>query len=165
MADLGMKAISPENWCEPDPTNAMLGWSPNPEAVVAELMRPQLSARVPLDLAQLFETARGAMCYGLLFYPLWTVGAEQLFRVMEAAVRVRCQELQATGRDLHNFKAMIEFLEATVPASVAGINWDGIRFRRNEAAHPKFQTFMGPALAMPVVEPVADALNRLFEVP
>jgi hypothetical protein len=162
MADLAMKAISHQNWCEPDPTNGIFGWSPNTEALLAELLRPKLSEQVPIEIARLFETARGAMCYAWFFYPLWTLAAEQFFRVAEAAVRFRCNGLEATGA-VSTFEKRIQFLEDRLPSAAASIDWNAVRLLRNQASHPQQQTIISPGMAIPVVETLANALNQLFE--
>ena len=38
---------------------------------------------------------RGAMVYGYFLYPLYVLGAEQLFRVAEAAVTLKCEQMGA----------------------------------------------------------------------
>ena len=45
-----------------------------------------MAEAVPAEIHDLFAVARGAMLYGYFFYPLYTLAAEQLYRVVEAAV-------------------------------------------------------------------------------
>lgn len=129
--------------------------------LLAHVLSPQLSERVPTDIAKLFEVARGAMCYAYFFYPLWTLAAEQLFRVAEAAVSLRCKGLGA-GRGVSTFERKIRFLQDRLPLSSPPVDWNAIRFLRNEASHPQQQTIISPGMAVPLVEAVALALNHLF---
>ncbi len=55
--------------------------------------RPIPNDSVPDNIVALLEVARGAMIYGLFFCPLVTLGSEQCYRVLEAAIRLRCDQL------------------------------------------------------------------------
>ncbi len=48
---------------------------------VKKILRPALSKKTPKDVAYLFEVARGSMCYGFYFYPLFSMASEQLHDV------------------------------------------------------------------------------------
>lgn len=54
-----------------------------------------LTEKAPLEVRRMFEVARGAVVYGYFFYPLYVLGAEQLFRVAEAAVTLKCEQMGA----------------------------------------------------------------------
>lgn len=86
---LGFKKLSRENWRVADP---VWGLFYHPEAVadpldplVADFLAVHLDCNVPLQIAQMFEVARGALVYGVMFYPLMTLGSEQICRVADAA--------------------------------------------------------------------------------
>jgi hypothetical protein len=164
VSDLGIKTPTPATWLEPDPVNAVFGGFPPAEDILEHIFEPQLSERVPKEIRQLFEVARGAMCYGYVFYPLWTLAAEQLFRVVEAAASLRCRELGAP-RKVRTFEDKINFLNAQPSAGTVEINWHAVRFLRNEASHPKQQTLVPAAMALPLVQGTARALNQLFQGP
>jgi hypothetical protein len=164
VSDLGFKRLTPETWLEPDPTNGAFGGFPPAEDILGHIFEPRLSEKVPNEIRQLFEAARGAMCHGYVFYPLWTLAAEQLFRVVEGATSFRCRELGAP-RKVRTFEDKIKFLNAQPDASPVEINWHAVRFLRNEASHPKQQTLVPAAMALPVVQGTARALNQLFQGP
>lgn len=159
--DLGVKRLTAESWNEIDPTNVMFGAMPIPEDLIPHIMQPQLSMEVPLEVAQLFEVARSAMCYGYFFYPLWTLAAEQLLRVGEAAVSARCTALDAAS-EKWTFNQKIGLIERRLPGLATSHAWHWIRRLRNEASHPRQQTIMSPGMAVPVVEGMAAAINQLF---
>jgi hypothetical protein len=156
-----VKKLTPANWLELDPTNRAFGPPPTPQDVVTVVLTPELSERVPEEIRDLFEVARAAMCYGCFFYPLWTLAAEQLFRVAEAAVRARCRTLRAGTGNL-SFKQGLAFLAKHAPQDVEIIDWNAVRYLRNEASHPIRQTIITPAMAVSTLESTADALNKLF---
>jgi hypothetical protein len=60
----------------------------------AELfLESRLSPEVPDHVVELFEVARGAMCYGYFYYPLFTLGNEQLYRVGAGGWRAKSKRL------------------------------------------------------------------------
>jgi hypothetical protein len=112
---LGIKRVSADNWWQvdeawrgtimcPDPyrEDQVNGW-------VETICQVQLDAGVPDEIRDLFEVARGAYVYSLPFYPLLTLGAEQLFRVVEAAVALHYKN--CVGPDYpRKFKGRIDWL-------------------------------------------------------
>jgi hypothetical protein len=95
MAELRFKRLTVDNWQRPDPGLSIFvrlslqDGSTRPisgDDWAREILAIELSERVPLEIRRLFAVARGALVYGYFFYPLYTLGAEQLFRVAEAAV-------------------------------------------------------------------------------
>jgi hypothetical protein len=161
LTDLGIKQVTGENWLEIDPTNGMFGWCPEPADLIAHIMSPQLAATIPKEIRTLFEVARGAMCYGFLFYPLWTLAAEQLFRVGEAAISHRCEQLQAPNK-VRTFEDKIDFLKQEGAISADGFDWHTLRRFRNRASHPRDQTIVSPAMACLSVEGLVPAINALL---
>ena len=159
--DFGMKRLSADNWNQIDPTNLMFGGVPDPASLIDHLMTQPLSERVPDDIAKLFEVARSAMCYGYLFYPLWTLAAEQLLRVGDAAVSLRCRQLGAS-RAVNTFEKKIEFLKDRLPPADLQFDWNALRRLRNTASHPAEQMIVTPGMSVPLVEHIANAINRLF---
>jgi hypothetical protein len=43
----------------------------------AEFLNISLDETVPEDIRDLFEVAQGVLCYGIFFYPLYSLGAQQ----------------------------------------------------------------------------------------
>lgn len=82
-----------------------------PDEWAAVFLAPQLGADVPRDIVDLLEVARGALCYGVFFYPLYALGSEQVYRVLESALRHRCASAGAPGT-IGNFMNMLEWLQA-----------------------------------------------------
>ena len=54
----------------------------------------ELKEHVPEPVSDLFAIARGALLYGWFFYPLFRLGEEQLYRVVEAAAKERYRQLE-----------------------------------------------------------------------
>jgi hypothetical protein len=102
MSKFGFKKITPSNWLDPDKVlrgfvkMSSTGAQPlTADDYLRHILSPELIESVPKDVRALFEVARGAMIYGYFFYPLFTLAAEQLFRVSEAAVSHKCKALGA----------------------------------------------------------------------
>lgn len=126
------------------------------------ILEPKLVASVPTDVQALFEVSRGAMAYGCFFYPLYTLAAEQLFRVAEAAVIHKCKALRAL-KSKGTFKERIDWLmdEGTIPQSELK-RWEAIRELRNIASHPDRQSILTPGNAVGLLEDIAEQINSLF---
>src|ERR1700679_403437 len=100
--EFGFKRITVENWLTVDPiwrSFVMSDTLSDPsEAWVSDVVRANLNTVVPIPIRKLFETARGTLVYSLMFYPLLTLGTEQLFRVFEAAASAKCKELAVPNK-------------------------------------------------------------------
>ena len=90
------KRLTPENWREHDATanhivriRDGIATKLNDEDWAAIILEPELTPAVPEEVRNLFEVAQGVLCYGCFFYPLYTLGSEQFYRVLEAALRPR----------------------------------------------------------------------------
>jgi hypothetical protein len=88
---LGFKRLTAENWSDPDPVNrhfARISPIAGPVSMeggdwAREFLAVSVADHVPKEVADLFAVARGAMLYGWFFYPLFRIGEEQLFRLLE----------------------------------------------------------------------------------
>ena len=170
MTRFGFKEISPNNWLEPD--DALRGFvriSPDGqlhtvtgEEYLQHILSPKLHASVPSDVQALFEVARGAMVYGYFFYPLYTLAAEQLFRVVEAALAQKCKAL-GSPKSRRTFEKRIEWLveEGFISRSESP-RLHAARQMRNAASHPERQMILTPGNAIGILERAADDINSLF---
>lgn len=171
MTKFGFKEISPSNWLEPDPVlKGFVKMSPNGRSqpitgdeYLNHILEPKLVATVPKDVQALFEVARGAMAFGYFFYPLYTLAAQQLFRVAEAAVIHKCKALGAL-KSKENFKERIDRLinDGTIPKSELN-RWVAIRKLRNIASHPDRQSIIPPGNAIGQLKGIAEQINSLFK--
>src|SRR5438270_7929814 len=87
---------------------------------------------------RLFAVARSTLPYGHYFYPLYTLGAEQLYRVADSAALHRYRDLggpkSKRGRD-PAFATRIDWLrERGAIAAEYIARWDGFRELRNIAS-------------------------------
>lgn len=171
VAEFGFKKISLENWLQPDPIyNNFVKVSPNDKVepmkgdeYVAPLLKPKLLEAVPHDVQALFEVARGAMIYGYFFYPLWTLGSEQLFRVVETAVSQKCKDHGHLQLKI-SFKNKINWLEhEKVISPIDKETLHNIREMRNLASHPTDQSIITPGIAISLLESIAMAIKALSQ--
>ncbi len=164
----GFKRLTLENWLTVDPAWAgvvMSASRPDPsEAWVSDLIQTKLDPAVPPTIRKLFETARGTLIYSLMFYPLLTLGAEQLFRVLEASASAKCNAMNAP-RKIKTFEKKIEWLAETGAMSAEQqLRWRGIRRLRNEASHPADQSIFPPGEALTILDLAVELINSLFIV-
>jgi len=166
----GFKELTVENWRRADRISSLF-FRPAIETPENDggdrwaelLLEPRLSDRVPSEVRDLFEVARGAMLYGYFFYPLYTLGSEQLFRVFEAALKHKCAEVNAPP-ELHGFGAMQKWLEARRHLAEPW-RWVAIRGLRNETSHPERQFLVTPHQALRDLETSVSMIDSLFQMP
>ena len=129
---------------------------------VERFLAPQLSPNVPEEVREAFEVARGAMLYGVCFYPLFTLGLEQVFRLMEAAAKAKATSLGiATGR--HDYRWILEALqEKKALTKDEHDEWTNARKFRNLTTHAERQTILMPGQVVGTLTSITEAINRLF---
>lgn len=151
LMDGSVKTMEPDDWAE-------------------YLLRPELSPFVPTEVRELFDVARGAMIYGLFFFPLFTLGLEQAFRVAEAATKMKAEavgiSLLTRGSRPKAFAALLDELHACGALSAADYTaWVGIRKLRNAGTHAEQMTILTPGVAVAQLSSLAETINRLFDKP
>ena len=164
------KKLTPQNWRQRDRTVDPFGRM-NPDGSfsevsddewAAEILEAKLDVTVPEDVRNLFEVAQGVFCYGCYFYPLYTLGLEQLFRVMEAAVSHKCMSLGAPKQD-SKFSEKLEWLgENDHLSKQEYIRWSATRELRNIVSHAKEQSLALPTEAIGEMQLMAERINSLF---
>lgn len=159
----------PENWREHDPTvdhivriRDGIATKLNDDEWAAIILEPQLKSKVPEEVRNLFEVARGVLCYGCFFYPLYTLGSEQFYRVLEAALRHRCMALGAPKR-INTFAAMLEWLEKRGILTEPRLGqWKAVRQLRNMSSHADRQNLYDPTMAVGNVSVAVELVNELL---
>lgn len=142
----------------------MSGSKPSPsDAWVFDLTEVRLNPAVPLPIQKLFEVARGILVYSLMYYPLLTLGAEQLFRVVEAAVAAKCKH--ASAPHITKFSQRIDWLvkHGHIPADERA-RWEAIVHLRNEASHPADQIILAPGMVLDILDNAVELIDSLFPV-
>jgi hypothetical protein len=167
--EFGYKRLTLENWLTVDPAWSgvvMSSSRPDPsEAWVYDLVQTELDPAVPLSIRKLFEIARGTLVYSLMFYPLFTLGTEQMFRVFDAAISAKCKAMKDPSKT-KSFADKIEWLaEHAVISSEQKPRWTAIRHLRNEASHPTDQNILPPGEALTILDIATELINPLFFPP
>ena len=122
----------------------------------------ELSLAVPYEVRNLFEVAQGVHCYGCYFYPLFTLGSEQLYRVLEAALRHKCDQLKAP-EGVNSFERMVDWLRKNdVFSEQRYLQWNAVRELRNSTTHAIQQNIMDPTGALRGLRTAEDLINELF---
>ena len=167
----GFKQLTPKNWLEHDTTGSHIV-TVSPTGMISKptsddwatmILTPRLSEDAPRDLVELFEVARGALCYGFFFYPLYTLGSEQLYRVLEAAVASKFKSEKAPAR-VRRLRNRIDWLrdygkidqETTDRLHAA-------RELRNISSHADRQSIYDQTAAIRGVGIVVELINQLFD--
>lgn len=167
----GFKQLTSENWLEMD--EVMLAFKrqirdgsttmPTGEDRVNEIYAYELNENVPLDVQKVFEVARGTMVYGYLFYPLYTLASDQLYRALETAVIKKCEIENAPKSKTKGYQKQIEWLtEAGFINKSETRVWEYGRIRRNSVSHLQKQHISLPVHAYSTLETAVKQINSLF---
>jgi hypothetical protein len=161
----GFKRLSLENWLTVDPawTGVLMSMSRSnqPEGFVYDLCQLNLSSSVPQPVRKLFETARGALVYSAMFYPLLTLGTEQLLRVFETAASSKCIMMNAPK--IRNFSLRVDWLvKHGIISTEDSVRWESIVKLRNDASHPKDQNIFNLAIMLTILESAIELIDALF---
>ncbi len=150
-SNIGIKKLSIDNYLKYDIS------FPDSEYFVSQILAPQLSESVPSETRVLFEVARGTLVYGQFFYPLLTLGIEQLYRVCEHALRIKI------GHNDKTFNDMISLLQKQYEVSEKNMErWHQLRYLRNSASHPNYQSIYSPGITMQLLTSITEQINSLF---
>jgi hypothetical protein len=170
MMNLGFKTLTVNNWVEPDDASRQfVRLSSNGRAHpvtgnerMQRILEPKLVETVPIEIQRLFEVARGAMAYGFLFYPLYTLALEQIFRVAETALSNKCKDMGAP-KPIKTFEKKIDWLISQSVIAAGDVQkWRAIRRLRNSTSHPGNQMILPPGNTIGTLGDVAKIINSLF---
>ena len=161
----GFKRLTTKNWLAADPVWQHFSHPPGLDPDLAwadDVLRHGLTRAVPLAVQRQFEVGRGALVYGFLFYPLLTLGTDQLFRVLEAGVNAKCEALHAPA-NRRSFLQKLTWLVETgnIPESERK-RWDTARLLRNHSTHARDQNIYDPTLALDALRLTVELINALF---
>jgi hypothetical protein len=164
---LGFKQLTSENWLHVDPAwggIVMPSSDPDPsKAWVKDVLEARLPVSTPPNIVRLFEVARGALVYSLMFYPLIALALDQFTRVREAAVAAKCRALGAPP-GVKTFANGVEWLIArgTIPVAQHLRWWAAVKLR-NEASHPDDQSLYPPGWAFTDIGFTVEMIATLFQ--
>jgi hypothetical protein len=167
----GFKQITVENLLKPDEHPAYPSRLRG-DKWVRECLKPQLDSSVPVEVAFLFEAAKGSLVYAMFFLPLAAPATEQGFRVLEAGARHRCKQLGLLKKKSAKPNAFPDspFVELVAALQKAGkipkgdsAAWKSMVGLRNVFSHPSQQYIRTRQEAVTQLASIAELLNRLFK--
>jgi hypothetical protein len=132
------------------------------EEWIGRVLRHKMNERVPPDIRTLFRGAQAMLAYGCFYYPIATLALEQLLRVLEAAVTVKCRQLSGPAAK-EAFQRKLKWLcEQGIISQEQWLDWDAFRSIRNSTSHPQYQMLMPPAMADRTFAMLCEGLSNLF---
>jgi hypothetical protein len=163
----GFKMVDAANVLEPDPIISKMATREDDvirPMVPSDLLRPilavTLAAPVPFEVRRAFLFARNAMCYGFWYYPLITIGSQQILRVADYATDVAITA--SGGKPRRSFRGRVDQLVARGILDHTRLHtWEAICRLRNRATHPDWQEVWGIPQTVRVVETVATEILAL----
>lgn len=169
MSKSGFKKLTPENWREFEETwlvKIKADGTSSPltaDDITAAILEGELHSSVPDDVRNLFEVARGVMCYGGFFHPAYTVGHDQLFKVMEAAVGHKCALADAPKSKKRYVERLNWLVENGHIDELLRDRWQGARRIRNMTSHVQGQWILALGMACDGVYFARILINALFD--
>ena len=169
-----MQVLTDENFLEPSPIALMFSpWglsSTGPAPATEEEVRSRvkqftsvtLHDGVPKQLWRMFEVAKGAMVYGIFFYPLYTLGGDHLYRGFEYLVRLQYEKLrrEKLTADLRSqVKWLIDNGHFPEPAPE---RWMAAYEIRNLVSHPKMQSIDHPNGALRILHDMKGLIEHFY---
>jgi len=168
---MACKELTVGNWLEMDPVmrswallNRETGESRTKQAEdwLEEILQPDLPSVVPKEVREQFEVARGAMAYGYFFYPLYTLGDAQLFRVADSAVYHRWVASGSPPPGGDFAKRLDRLREVGVLSEEDASRWASVRHLRNSASHETQQSIVMPVDALRSLIGLSEMIGELF---
>ena len=169
---LGFKKLSKDNWKLPDPINEYFikmnlytgeKFSVSDDERIEDFLMVELSPEVPIDVQRQFEVARGAMLYGCFFYPLFSLGADQLMKVAESAVTHKCVVHGLTKKTARYEIKLRKLRDSNYLTANEHNDWENLRKLRNELTHSKMQNIFPPFEAKFFLKNISGKINKLFQ--
>ena len=156
----GVKIINLDSFLKPEEYFSTI----KSEDFILPIYQTKLEEYVPIEVKQLYDVARGTIAYAYFFYPLMSLGTEQLFRVAETAITIKCEQLKAPI-GVRNFERAINWL-----VSKQRINkelekqWLDIKDLRNLSSHPTQQQIISKPIALSLLQTITTLINSLFNI-
>lgn len=165
---LGFRTLGPQDWLDIDPlmhtTVLSTTHADHHKAWFDAVSEFRLDEKVPLEVVRLFEATRGMLLYGLFFYPILALSADQFIRVAETAVRAKCLTLGAELKQVKNFSNAVEWLikrNGIVPEHHQ--SWRIVVALRNDVSHLSDQRAYSVGILFQQFDWLTTVINRLFE--
>jgi hypothetical protein len=162
MAELGMKDVNLDNMLEPDSV-IKKEYELDAELWTESVLEIALDERVPADVRRHYVACQHSMVYGYLFYPIMTLAAGQLYRVLEATVELRCHQSEENveGLDLNEkIGRLIETGE--IPEGSAFI-WQTVGELRDFVSYPGGDNISPPNDGLILLTRVKECLESLYQ--
>lgn len=163
-----MKTVNINNLLQPDPRIKhfrRISKNGDSDMLTADhwlqdIYSAKLKDFVPSEIKELVDAAQGAMVYGYFYYPLLALASEQLFRIGETAIKIKCKQLEVPN-DIRYHKEKIKWLlEQGVDMDQS--RWDALWDLRNPTAHPSAQQLLDAGTGISVLHLIISDINRLF---
>lgn len=168
---LGFKRVTTANALETDPVVSDM-WTVNHSTGEARPQEPgdwislitsiELRPVVPSEVHRMFTLVQGALCYAHWYYPMVTIGMNEMLRIADVATDKACKQRRLPYGEDAPFARRIDSL-----ATVGAIDdadkqlWHRLRKQRNRATHPSSQNIYGFAQAFDTARHVRDLIDRI----
>jgi len=169
---MGQKMLNADNFLLPDSTSQLwvtVDKEGNRRTLAAvdwaqAIFQIRLETTVPTQLHELFEVAQAILAYGYFWYPLYAFGAGEAFRVADAAVKLKAQQMGVPRKASQTFRDRLSWLASVGAVSHEDVlEWEVLRELRNDSTHRTERTAFPGTWSLDLLERVARAVNRLYQ--
>ncbi|RFB04277.1 hypothetical protein DX908_02640 [Parvularcula marina] len=134
------------------------------EEWVRLVLEVSLSDELPDEILEMFDRARATMVYGCFYYPLFTNGMEEIYRIKEAALKEACREGNASRATIgKGYKSLIDWAHSQgFIADDDLVRWHAGRSLRNAVSHKDKAMLLGPNDALRTLDISKELIEKLF---
>lgn len=158
------KVITIENWNKADEVSELFNKTDVTEYVNLErILNIRLDNCVPVEVRRMFEIARGVIVYGYYFYPLYTLGMEQLHRVGESAVKHKLKSIEEVKGKVSFTRCVERLKELKVVEGKSYNRWKTLKEMRNASSHATRHSLLPIEMVINHMAVFAKEVNKLFQ--
>lgn len=162
--------LSLENHLERDPRlnvwnrYGLGGFTEATETWVSEILRYEIPSCYPGVMQEQFDRARACIVYGCYYYPLFTLGVEELCRFYETALNEFLSKVGSSKSTMRkSFKEKVTWMENNQHFDEQTADrWRSIVGLRNAASHKSSCTTLPPNLALHQLSIAVELIDDLF---
>lgn len=140
------------------------GLSHSTEAWVTNFLSFELDTDLPSYLIEMFDRAQACIVYGCYYYPLLSLGSEELFRFQESALREAAKESGASKAiQSTSYVKLIDWAWRNgLLNECERDHWHAARTLRNSASHKVGTILVGPNDAVSTLQTTVKLTRALF---
>lgn len=166
------KKLSAEDWNKPDPVMSIFYQRSLMDGTISQMtdvdwvnaiLQYKLVDTVPVEVRDLYDTVQHTFAQGYNKYQLYTSAMQEMLKVADAAVKHKCDQLNASAKKKTFAQRLALLASAGVLSLQQQAHWYVIRQTRNYYMHPERRETILPGMALRTISNIVEAINTLFQ--